>query len=164
MSQNKKTANALARDLADKLSVRFGEASLGVTLGADSNANPTITIAKKSGAWATGDQYVVVRIEEYSQGLGLTNAMGIAQDSFGPHVIQVLSEAALAGTGGVAPSGDSVITVANVGRLLVDLFRTGARVEFYVRANGAQPALADITSTNLVYTADDLYGQLNASA
>src|SRR6266446_6046250 len=93
MSLLKKKALVLSRELANKLTVRFvGPTALLVREGFDASGNPTINI--DDGTPATTEQAVFVRtLEQPSIGL---NSIGLAQDSFGPHVIQVVIEASAA--------------------------------------------------------------------
>jgi predicted secreted protein len=150
-------AQKLSRELANRLRIRFAEAGVALTTteGADASANPTITI--NDGTPATGEQAFFIRIDQVPDPTLGVNSIGQAQPSYGPLVVQVVTEAT------AASATTSIVTAANTARAMGEIMRLGTRVEVYVRANGSTPVVGDITVGNLVYTMDDLYFPLLAT-
>jgi hypothetical protein len=146
-----KKAQALSREAANRLSIRFSESpALLVREGTDVSGNPTINV--DDGTPAAGEQSMFVRIIPMPT-LG-TDAVGGAQQSFGPHIAQVVMEAT------VADAALAIVKDVHRLRLFGVLLKMGTRVEVYVRANGGAPVVGDITGTpTAVFT--DLYWQMN---
>src|SRR5271163_3127794 len=81
----------LVRDLANRVQARLGQSTysagaLTVTTGFDTNGYPTMSV----GPGTTGTQSLFLRLIEVPS-LG-TNAVGNAQDSYGPYQTQVAME------------------------------------------------------------------------
>lgn len=141
-----KKALVLSREVANRLSVRFGTTRL-VREGFDASGNPTINI--DDGTPATTEQNILIRIIERPS-IGL-NSVGLTQDSYGPHIAQVVMEA-------TAASADvALVTEANKLKVIGTLVQFAPAVEVYVRANGGAPVVADIVAGNLKDTFQDLY-------
>lgn len=143
MSANKKKAVVISREYAEFLRRRLASTFV-VTEGYDASNNPQITV--NDGTPIAGEQNVYIRILEMPV-LG-TNSVGIAADSYGPHIIQVATEAT------VASAAVSLVTEANKSVVLAGALTTGARVEVYVGANATAPSVATIAAGNLVQTID----------
>jgi hypothetical protein len=155
MSLLKKKALVLSRELANKLSIRFaGTAGAGLATlvreGFDASGNPIINI--DDGTPATTEQCILVRVLEQPS-IGL-NSLGLTQDSFGPHVIQVVAEAS------AASAAINRLTQANQMKLWAELLKLGTKVEVYHCPTGAAPVVGDIVAANLVATVQDLYNPL----
>lgn len=148
MATNIKKAVVLSRELANRLTVRFGMSpSRLVREGVDTNGNPTIAI--DDGTPAAGEQNVFVRLMPQPS-IGL-NAVGLAQDSYTPHVIQIAMEATL------ADAAVSLLREVHKLRLLGEALRFGPRVELYLSANGTAPDVSTLVAANLVAVFTDLY-------
>jgi hypothetical protein len=76
---------AIVKDLANRVQLRLGTA-LTVTTGFDATGNPTMSV----GPLTTGTQSAFVRFIEFPS-LGV-NAVGNAQDSYGPNIAQIALE------------------------------------------------------------------------
>ncbi len=144
-----KKAQTLARELANRLSIRFAAAAtpLIVTSTVDASGNPVITVGDATPS--TGEQYLFIRVVGSPDPIGV-NSVGQAQPSYGPHAVQVLLETS-------ATSGVAFLTEANNLVAMGEILRLGHRTEVYMRATGTLPAVADITAANLVGFFDDLY-------
>lgn len=145
MSANKKQATVISRKLAERLrkTLSVSTPSLLVTEGFDASSNPQINV--DDGTPAAGEQCFYIRVIE-TPSIG-NNSVGLSADSYGPHVIQIVMEtSATAGVG--VPSDLNKSFVWSSALLL------GARVELYLRANGAVPVVGDITAANLVTQID----------
>ncbi len=155
MSLLKKKALVISRELANRLTIRFaGTAGAGLATlvreGFDASGNPTMNI--DDGTPVTSEQCVFVRVLEQPS-IGL-NSLGLAQDSFGPHVIQVVIEASAA-----TPTINR-LTALNQMKLFGEVLKMGTKVELYHTPTGAAPAVGDITAGNLITTWQDLYNPL----
>jgi hypothetical protein len=143
MSLTHKKAQTLARSLADSLAVRLP--LLVVTAGTDASGNPTVTI--NDGTPATTEQNLFLRVLEMPS-LGL-DSLGNAQQSYGPHVIQLAMETStLAGVG--------FPTDANRLMVMGEVLQLSTRVEVYLEANGTVPSVSSLVAGNLVATFENL--------
>lgn len=152
MASAKKSAQVLTREVGAKLRERFKEVSLTVVESVDGSGNPTLLVS--DGTAAAGEQVVFIRFLEYPQ-IG-TNSIGLAQDSFGPHIAQVAME-----TSSVANC--SLVTEANKARLYMELLKLGCRVEVYLENNLTVPSVTSIDAAKLKITLDSLYWPLAAT-
>lgn len=139
-----KKASVLSRELANRLARRF--TSLSVVESFDGSGNPVITVS--DGTPAAGEQVAVVRVLEQAS-IG-TNSVGLAQDSFGPHVVQVCLE-----TSTIA--NVALLLEANKLKLMGEVMSLKAKVELYMSANTTVPAVGEMVSGNLKDTFQDLY-------
>jgi hypothetical protein len=146
-----KKALVLSRSIAANLSLRFAETPvLTVVETLDASGNPVITVS--DGTPATTENVLVLRIIEMPS-IG-TNSVGVAQDSYGPHIAQVALEQA-SGLTGVALTQEVVKM-----RVWSELAKAGLRTEVYIRANGAAPTTSDITGTPTFVVSDLLWKNL----
>lgn len=154
MSVTKK-AQVIARELASRLTTRLGmeQSTLTVVSGVDASNNPTILIS--DGTAATGEQTIFMRVTTSPAPLGL-NSVGGTQESYGPHVIQMVCEQLAGDTGTLAVLG------ANLLRTAGEVFRCGTKVELYLTANTTVPSVSGITGTPAL-TFDDLYHPLTGT-
>jgi hypothetical protein len=95
-----------------------------------------------------------MRILELAPLTAAVNAVGVAQPSYGPHVLQIVTESSSASVGA---AGSSLVLDVHQVRLLGEAFRTGMRVEVYLRANLGAPVAGDIVAANLAYAFRDLW-------
>ena len=149
MSLLKKKALVLSRELANRLTIRFA-GNLLVREAFDASGNPTINI--DDGTPATTEQAAFIRVLEQPS-IGL-NSVGLAQDSFGPHVVQVVIEAS------AASAAINRMTQANQMRIWAEVLKLGTKLEVYHADTGAAPVVGDIVSAKLVSTVQDLYNPL----
>lgn len=136
-------ALALSRVMLDNLTLRLASSGLAIAQSYDSSGNPVISV----GPGTAGGQNAVVRIIAYPS-IG-TNSLGIAQDSYTPHVIQIATEAS-------ATAGVDIMTEANKLPILGESLRTGCKVELYQSANLTAPSTATMVAANLVASYDSL--------
>lgn len=115
-------AGAIAHELADRLKVRTLGNSQGVSESVDSNdSNPTITI----GTLASTNRCALLKVKPVDWPL-VKDVLGLAQNVYTPHVIQILIEA--------APLGG--LTTADKLDLLAQVASMGTIVEIYETASG----------------------------
>ncbi len=153
MASSMKTSLVLARELGSKLTLRFAAAAtpLALTASSDTNGAPTISI----GAGSTGGQNMFIRILEVAS-IG-TDALGLAQTSYGPHKIQVAME--LSATAGVPFN-----TGATCLRAYVEILRTATAVELWLETTGTPPSVTTFnTAAKLALSVDDLYNPTTSS-
>jgi hypothetical protein len=139
---------SLARQLTEDLGLRLP--SLGAVQGVDSSGNATVTL----GTLGAGNQCAFVRLQE--QASIQTDGLGLAQRSYGPHVIQVVVE-----TSTIA--NVALLTEANKLKFLGECLKHGVKVELYMTANTTAPSVSGIAAANLKATWDHLYQPLTAS-
>ena len=138
-------ANSLMRGLREKLVMRLPSTYI-FSDSVDASGNPVLTVA--DGAWHTGDQYFILRIKPIAN--AGVNSLGLAQESFCPTDVQIVSEASA--TAHVSFLSDLVMQ-----KLLFECFRLGTAVEFYLSVTTVQPVLADLSdSTKFELRLDDL--------
>jgi hypothetical protein len=140
-----------AIDLSLSLSASLARRGFVVTNGSDASGNATIQV----GAGTIGSQSAFIRTLALPS-IG-TDAFGLTQRSFGPHIIQVVLETS---------------TVANVALLLesaklplmAEVVGRGTIVEVYLSANGNAADVTDITTANLKATFNGLNADFGASS
>jgi len=138
-------SNALMRGLREKLVLRLPSTYLFAD-SVDAAGNPVLTIAQKA-PWVTADQYVVIRMRPITQ-IG-ANVLGLAQESFGPHDIDFISEAS-----GVAT--ETFLSDLNSQKILFELDRIGAAINVYLMPTTTLPTTAGMIAGNLTQRIDDL--------
>ena len=147
-----KKAEVLMRGLKEKLQFRLPSTYIFAD-SVDGSSNPVLTIQQDS-SWATGEQKVVIRIKP--EATLFVNSLGLAQEGFGPHICQLVSEES-------ASAGESELNDSNALKIMREVFAMGCIVEWYLNANATEPAVAQITSANLEFRLDDLqYPVMNA--
>lgn len=128
----------MAHELADILKKRVS--ALTITEGFDTSTDgphPTISI----GALTAGSQSMFIRIKPISWP-SAQNSVGLVDSIYTPHVIQcVLETSTIANV--------ALMTEANKNKILVEVFKRGAKVELYMSANTNAVEVSDITSGNL---------------
>ena len=144
-----KKAEALMRSLKEKLAFRFPGFILAESK--DANENPVLSIS--DGTPATGEQNAVIRIKPIdAHGV---NVLGMAQEMFSPHQLQIaVEESALI-------AGASFLSAANSAKIISEAAKTGVKVELYMRATGAIPTTADMIAANKIAEIDDIQWQLS---
>jgi len=145
LSLLKKKSSVIARSLVEALAVRLP--ALGVQAGVDASGWPTIQIFEGTLPMATTEQSFFIRIMEMAS-LGL-DSLGNAQQSYGPHVIQLCME-----TSTVAALGFP--TDANRLHVMGECLAQGARLEVYLEDNGTAPDVNSIEAARLVGTFESL--------
>lgn len=143
MSLLKKKSQVIARSMVEDLTVRLP--SLTVAAGVDASGWPTISI--NDATPATTEQNFFIRIMEMPS-LGL-DSFGNAQQSYGPHVIQLAME-----TSTVASLGFP--TDANRLHVMGECLAQGARFEVYLEDNGTIPVVGSLVAAKLVGTFESL--------
>jgi hypothetical protein len=151
MSIHKK-AVAVVRDLANRVSARLGGStyaagSLAVTTGFDTSGYPTMSV----GAGSAGGQNAFIRVIE-APSLG-TNAVGNAQDSYGPLIAQVALETIVIGSTLALAASPTGATWSNS----VATFTTSAP---HGLSTGMEVAIAGVTNTGY----DGTYGPITVTS
>lgn len=131
-----------ARQITEDLGIRLK--TLGAVQSVDASANATVTL----GTLAAGNQCAFIRCME--QASIQTDGLGLAQRSYGPHVIQLVLE-----TSTIAAV--ALMTQANSTKLFGELLKHGVKLEVYMTANTTVPSVSGITAGNLVATFDNLW-------
>jgi hypothetical protein len=131
-------AYELAAELQDELSKRLS--SLAVVLGQDTNGDPTIAI----GAGTPGGKNAFIRVKAIDW--PGTDALGLTQTVFTPHVIQIATEANYAAAiDGVADN----LTPTELLPLLLSVGVRGTQVEWYVETYGTAPTVSSLAANKL---------------
>lgn len=146
MSLGKKKAAVIVREVVQRLAIRFGS-TRQVREGVDASGNPTINI--DDGTPTAGEQNVFVRLLERPS-IGV-DSLGQSQQSFGPHICQIVMEAT------AASASIALVTDATKLKVLGEVMAMAPAVELYIRANGGAPVVGDIVAGNLVDTFQNLY-------
>jgi hypothetical protein len=137
----------LAADLLSDFAIRLK--ALVQTTATDTDSNPLIKIGSASTGTA-GTDGALIKVLPLTT--FLLDALGNAQPVYGPHIIQVVTEADPIGGAGADP-----VTVNTLLQVFGEVLRKGARVEWYQSANGTAPVVASITAGNLKSVFDSLY-------
>lgn len=146
-----------ARFLANSLSKRVKTTLPIVVETNDTDGNPVITLSADVDP-ATGEKVIVLRLKPVSWPTAI-NVLGGTPDIYGPHVIQICTEANYAGA---TDSVADILTPAELLPVLGDVITKGITVEWFVSANGTVPATTQMTDANLkaTYSADLYNGML----
>lgn len=146
-------AQSLARQLKEDLALRLS--SLGATLDVDASGYPTVTVGDNS---APGNQAAFIRVrEEEVMGSLNKDSLGLTQNVYTPHVIQVAVETS--GTAGV-----TLVTLANLSLLLGEVMKHGTKVELWLEDNGTAPTVTTFsTASKKKQTWDHLYHPLTST-
>ena len=139
-------ANSLMRTLREKLVLRLPSTYL-FSDSVDASGNPVLTIAQKA-PWVTADNYFVIRVMPLPQ-IGV-NSLGLAQEAFTPHVVQIDTEAS-------ATAHVSFVKDLVMEPVLFEVFRLGTMVDFYLSTTTVKPVVADFAdATKFELRLDDL--------
>ena len=122
--------------------------ALAQVSSSDTDSYPLLRIGAASPG-ATG-ALIKVRAQAWTTAV---DALGLSQDVYTPHVIQVVIEANFAGT---TDNVADVNTPATIHQIHSTLAGMGCRVELYSATNGGAPATSDIVAAKLVSTWDPL--------
>ena len=153
MSSTSYKANELAAELNAILKVRFS--TLTNVTGFDSNGNPTIAI----GAGSAGGRNAFIRVQPISWSLA-QDIFGNSANQYGPHVVQLCTEANPAGG-----AGADVLSASDIAQLLIPCSKQGSQFQWYNTANGTAPTVSGITAANLKVTVEnDLYWNVLSSS
>jgi len=142
MATTQKAIN-VARFLEEELRTRFSPASMGslaVTFSFDTDGNPLV----KVGTGSIGAAGALFKIRPIVWPLA-TDVLGNPAISFGPHVIQIVSEA-----NSLLVAVADINTPAQVLALLASASQRGMKIDWYNSANGNAPDASDIIAGNLV--------------
>lgn len=151
-------AYTISREIVQRLKVRYAELGLTVTEGVDTDNNPTFTVS--DGSPATTEQVIFVRVKAFPTDSLWKNSVGLPQEQWTPHVIQVAMEAFAASGAG---ANLSTVTATNQLALFGEILPFKTRVEVYLSANGTVPSVSTITSSNYKGGFDSLYFPLLAT-
>lgn len=148
---NSKKAQALSREIGDKLKKRLS--ALTFVQSFDTDSNPVWTI----GPDTTTTQSAIIKIKPTDWTLA-KDALGNAANMYANHTVQLVTEKSVIGTG----AGD-YLTLPTLLALLGEILSLGCKVEWYQDTNGTAPTLADITAAKLIASYDSLYNPLISS-
>lgn len=136
-------AYEISKTLADTLRWR-GLGSLGLVETFDTDGYPLITI----GAGTPGGRNAVIKVTQQSNPLA-KDAFGNTANAFGPHVIQLVSEANYAGaTDNVADT----LTASDIAKIFCSIVPFSTAIAWYQTATGVAPTIAGATAANLKTT------------
>lgn len=142
-------ALATARELIDLWQKEVATTLPVIVQSLDTDGNPVITLSADTTP-TTGEKVIVVRVKPISW--TATDIIGHAAQMFTPHVIQVCTEANLAGGGGA-----DYLTPVELLPVFAEVVRRGMIVEWYVSDNGTVPSTAQMVAAKLSKTWADLY-------
>jgi hypothetical protein len=148
-------AVGLARDLADRLSLRFtNNAGLNtITQSQDANGYPII-VATHGGNAAEGQPVVWIRLMNIN--VGAVDIFGNSTLPFTPTLAQIAYEL----TGGGAPYP----TVTDYSTCLFEIARMGTAVAEYAIANGTAVTETSVNAATPIKTLQDIDWQLKGNA
>ena len=138
---------SLARQLREDLSIRLPALACVQTVDASGNAVVTV------GTLAAASQSAFIRLLEQPS-IG-ADSLGLAQRSYGPHVVQIVLE-----TSTIA--NVPLMTVANELFVLGAALKHGVKVEIYLTANATGPSVSGITGVPAA-SFDNLWQPLTSS-
>lgn len=146
-------AQAIARKLKPQLDYLFPAPLIVIQDNDPSDGFPILAVAE-SVTPATGQQTMVIKILPESQ--LFLNTINGTQEGFCPHDVKMVVETGLT-------AGSTYVTAKNLGIMHSLLAKTGGIYQFYMRANGSNPVVADMTTANLQFALDpDIYNKLTA--
>jgi len=146
-----KKAEVLMRTLKEKLGFRLP--AMILTDSRDVSGNPVLTVAADA-AWNTGDEWATIKIKPVDQ-IGV-NSIGQAQESFSPHVCQLVAEES-------AAAGVSYLKDTTSMALEIELKALGCILELYLSAITDEPNESEIVDANLKARYDDIVNPLTSS-
>lgn len=143
-------ANAMARELGDKIAKRLPDLAVTYSAGA-SDGFPMVRV----GTGVAGDPGALIKIRPIEWALA-KNALNLTAEMFSPHVAQFVIEAD-------DGAGTDPNSWAEKLAMLGEVLSLGCLVQVYESATGDEPAEAEIIADNLVASYNDLYWQSKAS-
>jgi hypothetical protein len=147
-------AEAMMRRLKQDLQYRLPSTYV-MSDSFDSSGNPVLTVAQDS-AWATLEQYAVVRIQPVS--LVFTNGIGGTQEGFSTHYVDVCVEAI------TTSSPISVLSLSIAAPLMQSIEAEAGVTRWYLCNVATTPTTTQMTAGNLVATdTPDTIWRLNAA-
>lgn len=124
----------------------------------DASGNPVLTVAQDS-AWATLEQYAVVRIQPVS--LVFTNGIGGTQEGFSTHFVDVCAENA---NSTITGTGSAVLSLSIAAPLIQSVEAEAGVTRWYLCNTATTPTVTQMTAGNLVQTdTPDTIWRLNAA-
>lgn len=142
------SALKISKDLLDRLAQEIAPTLPSQVLSFDSSGNPVLTLSQDATP-AAGEKVVVIKVKPYSWSL-MKDGLGLTQDVFGPHIVQICTEANFAGT---TDNVADILTPVQLLPILVECAATGCVLEWHVTANGTVPSNTAIEAgTNLKKT------------
>lgn len=134
----------IAADLVSNWKLRLSALALTQTI--DTDGCPVIQL----GAGTAGSNSALIKVLPFTT--FLSDALGNPQPVYGPHTIQIATEADPAGGAGADP-----VTANTILQVFGEALRKGARVQWYQSANGTAPTVSTLVAGNLVSSFDSLY-------
>jgi hypothetical protein len=126
-------AEALSRNLSERLNFRFKASGLSCVASKDTNGFPCLLLADATPA--TGEKAIFMRFIQAD--MVSKDIFGNSTYAYTPHIFQFCTE-----TGSALAREDIAVFMLEIGKI-------GILTEVYERANGAVPAVGDLVSGNL---------------
>lgn len=146
-------AFSLARKLKPQLDYLFPAPLIVIQDVDPSDGYPILAVAEALNP-ASGQQTMVIKILPETQ--FFLNSINGTQEGFAPHDVKMVVET------GASP-GTTYVTARNIGVMHSLLTKLGGIYQFYMRANGSNPVIADMIAANLQFSLDpDIYNKLTA--
>lgn len=133
-----KKALVLSEELAADLAMRLGMAA---TVSYDTDNCPLVSFG--SGVAGTANILIKVKPEALP---GSQDILGLASIPYGPHIIQLCTEANYAGA---TDNVDDPLTPAQLLATLGEIVMKGCKVEWYQSATGVAPSTAALIAADL---------------
>lgn len=141
-------SEALLRDVADKLNVRFaGSATMDTVRHAkDANGWPML-ICSKSGNEAAGQPVIALRI----QGIDMVSKdiFGNSTTAYAPHALEVAME--------LTATDNAIPTDADILKVEFEAIKTGCKIQLKELANGTAVTEANMNAAVPSVEIEDLY-------
>ncbi len=140
------TEEALARDIAEALTLVFG--ATNVAQSTNSSGYPTVTYGSLNAG--QGGAYIQVVPSDDVTG---TDSLGLTQRVFHPHVVQACFEES-------ATTNVFVMISTTFAKVQNILDKAGCKLELFKSANTVTPGAGSITGTPLVTIWPDVYNKM----
>lgn len=146
--QSTAKAQALSRDLADKLRKRFaGSATIDTVREAnDANGWPMLFLSD-GGSEVAGAAVILIRIKNVD--MVSKDIFGNATSAYAPHVLELDYE--------LTAANNPIPTDADLVTAEWEAFRCGARSQIKENANGTAVTEANLATATVIADLDDLY-------
>lgn len=143
-------ANEIAHTIAQNIKLR--QSALTVAESFDTDGFPLVQVGSGSIGAAGG----LIKVLPVDWPLA-KDILGLTATNFGPHRVQIVTEADPAGG-----AGANINTAQQLLNLIADAILSGCQIEWYQSANGNAPDVSDITSGNLkaTLTAHPVFGMI----